>query len=109
MVNLYDTPVLVDVGGDGGNVSIEPLMSGNIVLDDSFSETGSLTGPDYVISDDLGVTVGGNLFHSFLEFSLFFGETATFTGPDSIDNILARVTGGNISTINGTIRSTIAT
>ncbi len=32
-------------------------------------------------------------------------ETATFTGPHQIKNVINRVTGGTVSTIDGTLRS----
>src|SRR5262249_53729289 len=35
------------------------------------------------------------------------GETATFTGPESVTNVISRVTGGELSEIDGTLRSTI--
>jgi filamentous hemagglutinin family protein len=35
------------------------------------------------------------------------GESATFTGPEGIQNVISRVTGGNYSTIDGILRSTI--
>src|SRR3954452_21578209 len=54
----------------------------------------TLTGPRYSIGSDLGRQVGGNLFHSFSRFNLATGESATFRGPGSVANILARVTGG---------------
>src|SRR5262249_3507474 len=50
---------------------------------------------------------GPNLFHSFGKFNLSQGESATFTGPNTITNILGRVTGGSPSSIDGTIRSEI--
>ena len=34
-------------------------------------------------------------------------ESATFSGPDAIRNVISRVTGGDPSDINGTLRSTI--
>ena len=71
--------------------------------------TGPGTGPEYVISEDLGWRSGSNLFHSFLRFSVGLGETATFTGPSEIENILARVTGGDPSQINGIGLPTIKT
>jgi filamentous hemagglutinin family protein len=67
----------------------------------------------YLIKPDQGKQVGGNLFHSFSQFSIGKGETATFTGPDpvsgpqSVHAIISRVTGGNVSEIDGTLRSTI--
>jgi len=54
-----------------------------------------------------GQQLGGNLFHSFQNFNLSESETATFSGANSVQNVIARVTGGQVSTIDGTLRSTI--
>jgi filamentous hemagglutinin family protein len=51
---------------------------------------------------------GNNLFHSFSEFNVNTGQTATFTGPNSIANIINRVTGQNPSNIDGGINSRAA-
>ena len=40
-----------------------------VVVDNSFGSPGALNGPNFKIPDTLGKTVGGNLFHSFNEFS----------------------------------------
>jgi len=61
----------------------------------------------YLIPDTLGQTRGGNLFHSFGSFNIGTGESATFTGPSGIANIIGRVTGGSPSSIDGVISSTI--
>lgn len=67
----------------------------------------------YLVTPELGEQRGANLFHSFSRFDLGTGETATFTGPDpvagpqSVDNVIARVTGGTRSSLDGTLRSTI--
>ncbi len=78
-----------------------------VVLDGSMGTSGSVGGPFYDISATLGKQVGGNLFHSFSRFNVLTGEIAAFSGPNSVNNILARVTGGSASSIDGTIRSTI--
>ena len=47
---------------------------------------------------------GMNLFHSFNEFGLSAGQIADFLPDPGIQNILGRVTGGNISVIDGLIQ-----
>ena len=79
-----------------------------VVMDGSLGPQGALTGPAFNITDDLGQTVGSNLFHSFESFNIAFDESANFTGPGAIDNIISRVTGGGLSTIDGLVSSEIA-
>ena len=54
-----------------------------------------------------GTRAGSNLFHSFGEFSVGLGDTATFLNDSSLatDNILGRVTGGIRSDIFGMIQT----
>ncbi len=87
---------------------ISTSRAGDVALDGKLGPGGPLSGPNYDITADLGRTVGNNLFHSFARFSLDAGDVATFSGPANIQNILTRVTGGGVSSIDGTIRSSIA-
>ena len=50
-----------------------------------------------------------NLFHSFKDFSLNNGSTAFFNNPEFIKVILTRITGANISNIDGLLRNNGAT
>ncbi len=81
--------------------------SAEIATDGTVGPAQNLTGPDFHIGADLGAIRGTNLFHSFQTFNIHTGESATFTGPDSINNVISRVTGGEISTINGLLRSEV--
>jgi filamentous hemagglutinin family protein len=78
-----------------------------ITTDGSLGSRANLPGTDYLIGADLGRQMGGNLFHSFKDFNLNSLESATFSGPNNVSNIISRVTGGNPSNIDGLIRSTI--
>ncbi len=59
----------------------------------------------YIIQEAFGRTVGDNLFHSFGRFNLSNGESAVFQSGGNIRNILSRVTGGNVSSIDGLIQT----
>ena len=63
-----------------------------------------------VFSIDGGTRAGGNLFHSFQQFSLGAGDTALWTraagDAAAITNVINRVTGGQASQIAGTLDST---
>ncbi len=52
---------------------------------------------------DGGALRGSNLFHSFSEFNVNNGQSVYFVNPSGIENILTRVTGGNVSNILGTL------
>lgn len=65
-------------------------------------------GNSYIITGGTRPGGGPNLFHSFGNFSVGGGDLANFFNNTGLltSNILARVTGGNISNIDGTIQTT---
>jgi filamentous hemagglutinin family protein len=82
-------------------------VQAQIATDSTLCSAQNLQGSNYQIDASLGYQHGGNLFHSFRNFNLNFGESATFSGPSNIQNVISGVTGGNPSLIDGTIRSLI--
>jgi filamentous hemagglutinin family protein len=79
-----------------------------VTLDGTLGRSGAVAGPNYRITADLGRQVGANLFHSFGKFNVYQAESAAFSGPASIGNIIGRITGGASSWIDGRLSSEIA-
>lgn len=88
-------------------VTTNTFTSAEVVLDGTLGHSGALPGPNYLVGAELGQQHGGNLFHSFHDFNLKPGDSATFSGPNSVHNVIGRVTGGNPSYVDGLIRTTI--
>jgi filamentous hemagglutinin family protein len=87
--------------------TLRPAAAQHITVDGRFSPGQTLVGPNYSVTASLGKQVGSNLFHSFGQFGLSTGETATFSGAATVSNVISRVTGGSASSINGQIKSNI--
>ncbi len=85
-----------------------PVYAG-IITDGTIGGAGKLNlqGPDYDIKSEYGHQEGTNLFHSFSTFNIDTNESATFNGPDSVKNIITRITGNTCSQIKGAINSSI--
>jgi filamentous hemagglutinin family protein len=70
----------------------------------------SATPPDGKVQHDItgGTRAGTNLFHSFADFNVPKNNIANFLNNTGLatDNILGRVTGGNISNVFGTLKTT---
>ncbi|AUT00550.1 filamentous hemagglutinin [Nostoc sp. CENA543] len=71
------------------------------VISDHTLKTDVSGSSDYIITN--GTRVENNLFHSFSQFSVPSGGSASFHNATDIQNIFSRVTGGNISRIEGVI------
>jgi filamentous hemagglutinin family protein len=83
------------------------IAHAEVITDGSLGAKVELAGKDFQITPELGQQFGSNLFHSFQQFNLSEGESATFSGASSVQNVIARVTGGSPSMIDGTLHSTI--
>src|SRR3954462_12800874 len=82
-------------------------VQAQIVTDGTVGPKVSLSGSSVDIGANLGTRSGDNLFHSFEKFGIATGQTATFTGPGDIKNVISRVTGGEVSNIDGTLASRV--
>jgi len=90
-------------------VKADNIYQSGIELDGTFGLKGeiSLENSNYNILEEYGKLRNTNLFHSFKKFNLNKNETAIFSGSDNISNIIARITGGSQSWIDGKICSSI--
>ena len=79
----------------------------DVATDGTLGPRVTLAEPNIRVGADLGQTRGGNLFHSFQRFDVDTGGSVTFTGPGDIKNVIGRVTGGQRSSIAGTLASDI--
>ncbi len=97
--------------GIGGAITYScdrSLAQSNIVPDSTLGNENSIVVPNFnglpVEAIGGGAVRGQNLFHSFQEFNVSTGRGAYFFSPSAnIQNILARVTGNNLSQILGTL------
>jgi filamentous hemagglutinin family protein len=76
-----------------------------IRTDGTLGAAQAIAGPNFVIPQSLGRLSGHNLFFSFGTFGVGSGQSATFvTTTGGLENVVSRVTGGNVSVINGPLR-----
>jgi filamentous hemagglutinin family protein len=88
---------------------IGSVQAQQVVPDSSLNTQVTRSGDTFTITQ--GSAAGANLFHSFSEFSIPTGGTATFNlvNTPAITTIFSRVTGGRASNIDGLIRTTNST
>ncbi len=72
-----------------------------IVPDQTLTNPSQLSNQDNRIQIDGGTETGGNLFHSFQDFSIPQNIQVHFNNPEAIQRIITRVTGANLSRIDG--------
>jgi filamentous hemagglutinin family protein len=96
-INRFDRLTLLAMSL--GLMAITPeAQAQSIIANDRTGTIVNVNGNQFTITK--GTASGQNLFHSFQKFDLPSGK-ATFEVPGGIQNILARVTGGNASLIQG--------
>jgi filamentous hemagglutinin family protein len=78
-----------------------------VATDGTLGRKVKLTGRDVEVGADLGRVRGKNLFHSFERFGVPTRGKVTLTGPGGLDNVISRVTGGEPSSIDGTLASRV--
>jgi filamentous hemagglutinin family protein len=82
-------------------------VNGQVIRDNTLGAGSSVVTPNVTINGipsdriDGGARRGANLFHSFREFNIEQGRGAYFTNPPLVKNIISRVTGNNVSNIQG--------
>jgi filamentous hemagglutinin family protein len=82
-----------------------PLSASAQITPDGTVGTVVTGGPAFTINGGSRPSNGPNLFHSFSQFSVPTGGSAIFNNAADVTNIISRVTGGSISSIDGLIQA----
>ncbi len=80
-------------------------IQAQIVRDASLNNPSTVFSEDNMMIIEGGTQQGNNLFHSFEKFSVPSGFEVLFNNSEAIQNIFTRVTGANLSFIDGLIRA----
>jgi filamentous hemagglutinin family protein len=97
-------PVLLEIATVGCNPTVAQITPDNTLGNERtvVNSGATIQGAPGVLIEG-GATRGVNLFQSFSEFNVGNGQRVYFANPSGIENILSRVTGGNVSNILGTL------
>lgn len=88
-----------------GILAFPTIASAQIIPDGTLPNNSTVNLESQIQHITGGTQAGSNLFHSFDQFNIGTGETAWFDNASNIDNIITRITGGQISNIDGLIRA----
>ena len=92
--------LLLSLGADAATAQV--------TTDGSVGAVVTQNGATITIPQTLGLTnaSGTTVLHSFSQFDITSSQTVTFQGSSSLTAIIARITGGTASSVDGTITST---
>ncbi|MEM8723693.1 MAG: filamentous hemagglutinin N-terminal domain-containing protein [Cyanobacteria bacterium P01_G01_bin.39] len=88
-----------------GNFSVSGAVTAQEISADGTTSTQIDSDGNGNFNIDQGDRAGNNLFHSFGDFSVPTNGSAIFNNAIDVSNIFSRVTGGNISNIDGLIQA----
>ncbi|HEY9693738.1 MAG TPA: filamentous hemagglutinin N-terminal domain-containing protein [Oculatellaceae cyanobacterium] len=87
------------------SISLFSPVNAQITSDSTLPNTSNVTKQGNTFIIEAGTKTGSNLFHSFSQFSIPTGTTAFFNNVAEVQNIFSRVTGQDISSIDGIIKA----